>query len=972
MEPTQHEASPETAATPSVNPVIKAESSPTSFSSIIEHSSQPRQHSSAFDRCNFCGASGHFLRSCPNIDQYVSSGKCIRGAEGRLLLPSGSFIPRNIPGRYLKDRFDECHRRQLKSQPVTQTVPRVAPTFARAVDSQQRATTAERIASIESELAMLRQVGQTYAESPSRRTVCFQSASPNPRPPQVPRPHSAAFESYPSASTSFSSFMLNTSPVLLSQTESPVALSSPERKSSASTQSAAASIPRSTQASAGVPASCVSPGGVPYPSFRVQEPSLAHIGSHLNTSPIESPVTFQSPPFASLVLDSSVPTKSSLAFSSNTSHTRVNATTNVQRQPSSDTSEKCSRETIPSRGEEKSGARDGVGVESESVEAGLGGFTHNGTPSQSIHSARHVQAKYLASTASPARVSSLPASHSRPSVARRTPVNPRVYNSGEQRAFSPVPAPGAPAVSNTLTRPSSGSSSDVVQERSRTVFPKQGDDVAQRETPEACAQPLSPTYVSPARVSSVFDSAPPPANSQQLPSVCSAQPDSPTRPSIPRSRVVDPRVRDGVEKRAFSPPSTSDTRAADNTTTRTSSEASNDVAQERSRRVVLEPGDSAARREFPEASVQPISPVHTSPERASSVFYPTPPPAKSQRPFSVPLVSQPRSPFLQRHPAVPRVYSSVEQSALGPAPPSLPPSTPPAFVSATANASSEASTDATQERSREARFELGFSAARRGAVESVSGESEGVGRVIHHGTPSLQVTSQPQILEASAPPPPPAPRVPDFLERPLSVNDSLFTPTASPAREPRVYDSSPRALRIPESPSTPNTSYSPCARSSGVQLAPASIPSVSHRSLTAVASNNPLEAFAFASSAAQSPPCGQLGFSTAVSNCASSDGVPERSRDAERVQRDASETMQVGEEEKVIERERRHKRERDGSSGSVGDNAVRVPDCAPSPSTSERFVAPSIASQKSPTAPEKRVPPFLPIKFNLSASGVNS
>lgn len=58
--------------------------------------------------CLFCSDLGHFIRSCPHIDAYVSAGKCCRAPDGRVMLPSGRFIPRTVAGRNLRERFDAC------------------------------------------------------------------------------------------------------------------------------------------------------------------------------------------------------------------------------------------------------------------------------------------------------------------------------------------------------------------------------------------------------------------------------------------------------------------------------------------------------------------------------------------------------------------------------------------------------------------------------------------------------------------------------------------------------------------------------------------------------------------------------------------------------------------------------------------------------------------------------------------------
>jgi len=59
--------------------------------------------------CNFCGKA-HYIRDCELVDEYIRAGKCKRNSEGKVVLPTGAFIPRDIPGTLLRERFDEWHR----------------------------------------------------------------------------------------------------------------------------------------------------------------------------------------------------------------------------------------------------------------------------------------------------------------------------------------------------------------------------------------------------------------------------------------------------------------------------------------------------------------------------------------------------------------------------------------------------------------------------------------------------------------------------------------------------------------------------------------------------------------------------------------------------------------------------------------------------------------------------------------------
>ena len=71
--------------------------------------------------CNGCGDLDHFISNCKKILEYITSGKCKRNAEGKVVLPNGYYIPRDIPGKWLVERIDEWHKRN-PGQIVTGTM----------------------------------------------------------------------------------------------------------------------------------------------------------------------------------------------------------------------------------------------------------------------------------------------------------------------------------------------------------------------------------------------------------------------------------------------------------------------------------------------------------------------------------------------------------------------------------------------------------------------------------------------------------------------------------------------------------------------------------------------------------------------------------------------------------------------------------------------------------------------------------
>jgi hypothetical protein len=133
----------------------------------------PRQSSTRSMNCHFCGDLAHLGRNCGVAAEYIAQGKCRRNIEGLIVLPTGAFIPRDIPGRWFKERIDEWHNRNpgqmatgqlmynVMSQAVTE--PRVVATRQTHPNLLQESTyipsplsTEQRIQSLERELLQLR------------------------------------------------------------------------------------------------------------------------------------------------------------------------------------------------------------------------------------------------------------------------------------------------------------------------------------------------------------------------------------------------------------------------------------------------------------------------------------------------------------------------------------------------------------------------------------------------------------------------------------------------------------------------------------------------------------------------------------------------------------------------------------------------------------------------------------------------
>ena len=117
-------------------------------------------------KCNFDGCD-KFIRDCPGVKEYIRQGKCKRNFEGKVVLSSGAYVPRNLPGENLRDRIDEWYKRypdELVRSPamfnavVSKSRPTI-PTIAEPVYSSQstyQLSAQDRIAALEAELFNLR------------------------------------------------------------------------------------------------------------------------------------------------------------------------------------------------------------------------------------------------------------------------------------------------------------------------------------------------------------------------------------------------------------------------------------------------------------------------------------------------------------------------------------------------------------------------------------------------------------------------------------------------------------------------------------------------------------------------------------------------------------------------------------------------------------------------------------------------
>jgi len=80
------------------------------------------------DNCGYCGEIGHFISDCNRVLEDMQAGKCKRNVEGRVVLPSGAYIPKVITGSNLRERFNKWHEQNPGQLAVSQLFADVMPT----------------------------------------------------------------------------------------------------------------------------------------------------------------------------------------------------------------------------------------------------------------------------------------------------------------------------------------------------------------------------------------------------------------------------------------------------------------------------------------------------------------------------------------------------------------------------------------------------------------------------------------------------------------------------------------------------------------------------------------------------------------------------------------------------------------------------------------------------------------------------
>ena len=149
--------------------IVMGEFSKTIADALHQNNRSQFAHSSSIPRqtnCNFCGGD-HFIRECKVVDEYITAGKVRRNFEGKVVLSTGAFVPRDIPGTYLSERVNEWHHRNPGQLAVATLIHTISAAHVRThaqvpVVPAFQLSTADRITALEAELFTLRARKSTF------------------------------------------------------------------------------------------------------------------------------------------------------------------------------------------------------------------------------------------------------------------------------------------------------------------------------------------------------------------------------------------------------------------------------------------------------------------------------------------------------------------------------------------------------------------------------------------------------------------------------------------------------------------------------------------------------------------------------------------------------------------------------------------------------------------------------------------
>ncbi|KAJ7900842.1 hypothetical protein B0H13DRAFT_2275275 [Mycena leptocephala] len=153
----------------------------------------PRNSNPRPDGCIYCSGP-HFIGNCDTVIADAQAGYCKRDVNGRVVLPSGAFVPCHIQGHNLRERIQEYHRTNPNQIAAAQMMLDTHQNFTYAHHGSNRLTIEERQRCLDQENEALEKLRQAqYIQTRAQAHHAAEAGGPVEEPEQpirrfLPRP----------------------------------------------------------------------------------------------------------------------------------------------------------------------------------------------------------------------------------------------------------------------------------------------------------------------------------------------------------------------------------------------------------------------------------------------------------------------------------------------------------------------------------------------------------------------------------------------------------------------------------------------------------------------------------------------------------------------------------------------------------------------------------------------------------------
>ncbi|KAF7317593.1 hypothetical protein MKEN_00846400 [Mycena kentingensis (nom. inval.)] len=164
-------------------------------------SSSPKAPVQRPEGCLWEGDLSHYMGSCPNIEDGIKAGICIRNSEGRLVLPNGMYVPRSTPGKNFKERFENWHQANPGNKAPVVSTKMFETTGAKTKHASYLLTDDERERTLHTELmAIQTRRAAREALKADPKIAPAKPAEANETPSNAPEPPAGDFPTHPFSS----------------------------------------------------------------------------------------------------------------------------------------------------------------------------------------------------------------------------------------------------------------------------------------------------------------------------------------------------------------------------------------------------------------------------------------------------------------------------------------------------------------------------------------------------------------------------------------------------------------------------------------------------------------------------------------------------------------------------------------------------------------------------------------------------